>query len=98
MEKLGSLGVGSILQNGGSLGPGHVLALSRVRELEGGRIREATANSEISSRGAVLQAGESTGSRSTADPAGLLGDELVEPRNTILLQAVKVSLSQLCKR
>lgn len=86
VQQLSALGMGSILENGTGLGPRDEVARGgREREVEGRRGRQANGSGEGCNVGAVGAGDEGRGRASTADPARLLGEQLLKPLVALLL-------------
>lgn len=88
MQELRALRVGSVLEDGAALTPCDEEAVLGDGDVQGGGGSHADATAEGSSIGAVGLADECHGSAGAADPAGSLGQQLLEPAKAVLLKAV----------
>lgn len=88
VQELGSLRVRSILENTAGLGPRDEATLDGVAGVDGSGRVQAAGGGEGGGPGGVVLAEDGAGSLGAADPAGVLGDELVEPLGAVLLDTV----------
>lgn len=93
VQELGALGVRSVLEDTAGLGPRGEATLDGVAGVDGsGRVQSAGGGEGGGPSGVVL-AEDGAGSLGAADPAGVLGDELVEPLSAVLLDTVLCGVS-----
>lgn len=87
VQELGALLVGGIPENGSALGPAHVVALGRVREVKCGRDEAAAAGAEKGGLGLGAVGGDEGRRRGAADPARVLLQKTIEPRRAVFGEA-----------
>lgn len=101
MQELGALRVRGVLEDGAALAPGGEEAVLGDGDVEGRGGGHAGAAAEGRGVGAVGLADECHRSGSAADPAGSLGEQLLEPVEAVLPKAVVlwlVAVSRTCSR
>lgn len=96
VQQLGSLWVRCVLQNGTRLGPGDELALDGVGDVQGRGWVEDARRGEAGGPLSIILREDGAWRAGAANPARVLGDELVQPFAAILLFTIVSSTISLC--
>lgn len=88
--------MGRVLEDGARLGPGDELALDGVRDVQGRRRVEDAGGCECGGPLRVVLREDGAWRSGSAHPAGVLGDELVQPGAAILLFTVAQGTFSIC--
>ena len=87
VQQVGAFGMGSIFEDGTGLGPGDELAL--FWDSGAGCVGGPVPRCEARDGSAICSVKEGARGGSAADPAGILGDEGIEPFDAVLLNAAE---------
>lgn len=93
VQELGALRMGGVLEDGAALAPGGEEAVLGDGDVEGGGGEHANAAAKGCGVGAVGLAHECGRGGRAANPARILGEQLLEPVETVLLKTVVIQLA-----